>query len=136
VARIAVQKPETVRVALSEGDWIEVKKFLNVGEQRSLEGAGIAGVRGVGREADSRSYELNYERLTLSRIEAYVLDWSFLGLDGKALKVTPENIRTLIPAIAKEIDEALDAHIKAMEAELKRPPSSPAGETTSPSAGS
>jgi len=117
MARLGVVRPDTTRLALKEGDWIEVKKHLTAGEKARLSGAGLEGVRGFEGAQRNRTIELNYERLELARIEAYVVKWSFIGLDDAPLKVTPESIASLTQEIAKEIDEALDLHVKAMDAE-------------------
>ena len=115
--RCAVVAPDVVRLPLAEGDWIDVKKQLNAGERARLSGAGLEAVRATGPNMKSRAIELNYERLELARIEAYVVKWSFVGLDNEPLKVTPEAIAALDPAIAKEIDAALDKHVEAAAAE-------------------
>jgi len=120
MARIGIVKPDVQRLALAEGDWIEVKKFLAVGEKKRLEGAGVSAVRTANADTRTKqSFELDYERLTLARIEAYVVKWSFTDLEGNTLKVNPENISALTPEIATEIDEALDKHIEAMTAAKK-----------------
>lgn len=126
MARIAVMKPEVVRIPLDEGDWIEVKKYLNYAEEKGLQGSGVSGIKNPDIVA-KRAYELDFVRLSLGRFEAYLIGWSFLGLDSKALACTPENMAALDPAIAIEIDKALDAHVKKMVDEKNAPAPEPAG---------
>lgn len=117
MARVAVIAPATTRYALAEGDWVEFKNKLTIGEQKRLEGSGVAAVRDPSGDTRARqSFELDFERLGLARIEAYTTGWSFLGLDEKALPVNPDTISALDPAIAKEIETALDEHVKKMSA--------------------
>lgn len=118
MARIATLKPQTTRKALAEGDWVEFKNRLTVGEKKRLEGAGVAAVRDPQAAQATRakqSFELDFERLGLARFEIYITAWSFLGLDEKALPVTPDSIAALDPAIADEIEKALDLHIEEQE---------------------
>lgn len=117
MARIAVQKPSTTKVALAEGDWIEFKNKLTVGEQKRLEGSGVAAVRDPqGDTRAKQSFELDFERLALARMEAYTVAWSFLGLDEKPLPVNPDTISSMPPEIFDECDKALDAHVAKVQA--------------------
>lgn len=131
MGRVAVQNPTTTRVALTEGDWVEFKDKLTIGEKKRLEGSGVAAVRDPSGDTRAKqSFELDFERLGLARLEAYVVAWSFVGLDKKALAVTPEAIGSLVPEIADELEKALDEHIKKVEAAKKESASEPVSATS------
>jgi hypothetical protein len=124
--RIAVQKPETIQIPLEQGDWIEVKKYLNYAEEKGLQGSGVSGIKNPDTVA-KRSYELDFVRLSLGRFEAYITNWSFLGLDSKPLPCTPENMAALTTETAIEIDQALDVHVEKMKAAKNAPAPEPVG---------
>ena len=119
MGRIAVLRPETTKVALKEGDWVEFKNYLTAGERQLLSGAGLEAIRQGDGPTKQRSIELNFQRLGLGRLEIYVVAWSFLNFDSKPLAVSPESIAALTEETFQELDEALDAHIKLMEAAKK-----------------
>lgn len=121
MARNPFVKPETTRLDLAEGDWIDVKKFLTSGEDARMSGAGLRQMQqGEGGKA---TFILDFERLGLSQIEAYVVGWSFVDEKGRGVPVTPQNISALSKEAAKEIGDAIDAHIKAMKGEQTDPSS-------------
>jgi len=128
MARSPFVPPETVRLSLREGDWLEVKKYLNHGEQKALEGAGLVAVKPSSDSSDRAAFELDFRRLGMATLNAYIVDWSFVDASGKPTKPTPENIAALDSETAKELDEALAAHRKQMESEKNGPKPSPAGE--------
>lgn len=111
--------PETVRLELSEGDWIEVKERLNLWEREQLTGTGMGGLRTS--EDGSPQIGLQYARYVIQKLETWLVDWSFVDGDGKRVEISRDALRNLDPDTADEIDDALDAHIAAME-ELKKVP--------------
>jgi hypothetical protein len=117
MARSPFVTPDTVKVQLKEGDWIEVKKFLNVSEAAKLGGAGVPNFRQV-RQGE-QEFALDFVALKIARINAYVVAWSFVDAAGNQMKVTPETVECLESDVADEIDAALDVHKKAMD-ELKK----------------
>lgn len=127
MARCAFVKPETVDIQLSEGDWIRVKKYLASGEEKRLQGAGLVALRSTQQEEARSAFELDFVRLGLATIEAYVVEWSFTDFDGNQTKPTPENIAALDPSIEREITAALKAHLERMAGEAKRPRPATAG---------
>jgi hypothetical protein len=117
--------PDTKKIDLSDGDWIEVKKFLNAGEDAQLAGAGVPAFRND--PARGQAFDLDFAGLKYARILAYVTAWSFDDAKGRRTEPTRENVYALDKATVEELDAALDAHIKAMEAEKNAPTSAPAG---------
>jgi hypothetical protein len=104
-------KPETVRLELSDGDWIEVKKHLTAGEARKV------AAEFIGRYLPDGSRVPNMDLLGFQGVLAYLVDWSFED-DGKRQPITIDTIKGLTPDDFKEIDEAIDKHIEAMTREI------------------
>ena len=102
--------PETVRLELSEGDWIEVKARLTYGERARLSSSSFKAGH-IGSDA----IDLDFEAYALARLETWLVDWSFLGANGKVVPVSRTAIRNLDPDTSDEIDAALTAHIEALE---------------------
>lgn len=112
--------PDTARVELSDGDWIEIKERLTYGEQQRLAGGALTRMSGTGYGA---AIDLDFERYNLLRMETWLVDWSFVGANGKPVKLSRAAIAALDPETAAEIDAALTKHIEEIEA-AKNPPAS------------
>ncbi len=115
--------------------WIEVKKELGVGEERTYRSAGFTNVtpaqsadtkKGAG-EAKETSIAIDWKRQALARVETYLVDWSAtVPSDPKDPKSKPRKIEVsraaienLEPADFDEIDAAIQAHIASQDAEKK-----------------
>jgi hypothetical protein len=92
----------TVRLDLSDGDWIEIKERLSYAEAQALGSASLVGLNGRG------GYDIDMARFGLKRIETWLTDWSFVDTDGKSVNLTVDAIRNLDPDTATEILTALD----------------------------
>lgn len=126
MARSRFVTPTTVRLDISEGDWIEIKERLDFGEAQALAQAGLRQEGSMlGGTPDMR---LDLAAYKIERLVAYLVDWSFRDADGRAVDVTRASIRALDPATAAEIDAAIDAHVEAMDAN----PTAPMAMSTSP----
>lgn len=127
---IRMRRPETVKLEMSHGDWLLVKKYLTAGEQRTM----------FARMLREETDRINPIKVGVSRIQAYLLDWSFEDADGKPLNIRdqPENVLAsaldVIDAEAfVEVLQVIDAHITAMTEQREKEKASPFGETgTSP----
>lgn len=118
-------KPETVRVDL-DGEWIEVKRRLTVGEERKAMAALVSEVRADGR------YTPNLEMVGKAEVMAYLVDWSLRGEDGKAVRIdTVGKLSAALDLLDSErftaISQAITAHIEAMTAEREQEKNVPAG---------
>jgi hypothetical protein len=112
-----MRRPETVRLELSQNDWLVVKKHLTAGEQRAM----FAGMMREDGDAIDRV------KIGFSKIASYLLDWSFEDFDGKPLVISgqPENV---VASILNGIDSdaytevlaAVEAHMEAMEKEREQ----------------
>lgn len=123
-----------VRLPLSDGDWIAVRRELTYGQQRRLTASGLTGVDAA---AAGERLRVDLAAYDLERICTWVLDWSFRDADGEAVVFSREAVEALHPDAAAEINAALDAHIEA-QAEKKAPaapgPSAPGATSSSASA--
>lgn len=108
--------PETVRLYLKAGDWIDVKKELTVGEEKRYRSAGF---RGLSQRTDGSEIQVDWAALALARVEAYLVDWS------EKRPVSREAIEDLCQGDFEEIDTLVQAHIEAMAGEKKDPTARP-----------
>lgn len=125
--------PEQVRLTLSDGKFVDIRKRLNHGETEDL----FARISpyGVG---------VNRREVRTAKIDAYLLGWN-LTKKGAPVPMSPElpeNVRTdtlrnLNSDRAVEIHKAIEAHetkeAAAREALKKTSDGKPSGEATSPS---
>lgn len=109
-----VDDQETVRVDISDGDWIELKARLSFYDQNRLTGAGLQGMK-----ADDGEQEMtiNWPDFNRTRIATWLVGWSFRDAKGKAMPVNRANIDRLDSDTAEEILAAIEAHATALEAE-------------------
>jgi hypothetical protein len=121
--------PETRKINLGEsGDWIEIKKELNVGDDRAYRSAGLKRLTGS-PGSSAAAVDVDWTELALARVTVYLLDWSFENADGKRVDLSPSAIRNLDPATFEEVDTAIVEHIKEMTDAKK----ATGGEPTPPS---
>jgi hypothetical protein len=113
-----VRKPEAVRLEITRGDWLLVKKHLTAGEYRLM----MARTMRQGSIIE----QVDSSRFGLSKCAAYLLDWSVEDADGKPLVVqdkTPEEIEAALDAVDvdsfREVRAAIERHEDAMEFEIK-----------------
>lgn len=120
MGRCRVVEPHVTRLALSDGDWVDVKRDLNAGDYMDY-------LRGFAA------------RQAFAKILAYVLAWSFVGLDGQPIPYTVEmpeedrrnTVRSLDLATAKELIAVVDRHELAQDAALAAKKKSPDSSSTS-----
>jgi hypothetical protein len=123
MGRSRVVLPESVRIPLSHEDWIVLKKRLTAGESRAQFARIIKYAPGGERPT------LDSIQVGLSRILAYLLDWSLVGPDdttvlplrnGKgelSVEVMTSSLNSIDPDSFGEILKAVEAHEEAMDAE-------------------
>lgn len=111
MGRCRFVQPDVVRLSLSDGDFIDVKRELNVGEQRRVFAKMVRDGVHVGEQA-----VLDPERVGMTRVQEYLVDWSFVDADGKPTPVSESAIQSLDGDTFREIVAALDTH----EAEQER----------------
>ena len=113
MARNRFVVPNTVRIELSEDDWIEIKERLTYGEQKRLETGAMGKMTSGG--ASEAGISLDFERYNLQRLHTWLVAWSFVDENGKRVKITIDSLSALDQESAQEIDDALTAHIEELE---------------------
>jgi hypothetical protein len=120
-------EPATVRLDLSDGQWIEVKREISYGERERLNASALGKLsvnRGGGGSVEAGSeVGLDLATYNVERIVVWVAAWSLKYPDGRPVRVSRDAVRALRPERAQEIQQALDRHIEAMEALGKATPS-------------
>lgn len=109
----AIASSESVRLPLSNGDFLTVKKELNTGESLDL-----------GDDPGNR---------TLATVLAYLVGWSLVGSDGAPLPYSPmqslderrDMLRALKTSVFEEMTDALLPHIKAARRVLEEKKTTP-----------
>ena len=125
---------DVVRLDLSDGDWIDVRRVLTVGEERDLVSLAVRGYRPDG------TADLDTKLLSFLAAATYITGWSLVGMDGLALpwmvnaKVQQrvDVLRTLDVDTMREIDEALARHREAVAADPNGSGGGSGGSKTSP----
>lgn len=104
-------QPDVVRLEVSDGDWLDVKKRLTVGEERAAfqQIVGEVNIDGSWRKP-------NFEMIGLAEVAAYIVAWSFVDPQGRAVPFSLQALQNLEPASYREIEAAIDAHVKRVEA--------------------
>ena len=103
MARKAFVEPATVKLELSEGDWIEVKRELSYGEQLQLQDESSR------RSEEDDKLRFVYSSFYVAHLVAWIVDWSFTDDNGR-VEVTADSIRALKSDIAGEINTALNKY--------------------------
>ena len=115
-------RPETVTLALSEGDTLVVRATLTNGEQRALFSRLYR--RGPSTlEAPAGPLLVNTDQIGLALVTGYLLDWSLRDDEGKPVRIDGLTVAelervldSLTPDSFTEIHEAVAAHDAARRA--------------------
>lgn len=119
MARNRFVKPDTVRLSISDGDWLEVKKRLTAGEYRER----------LAREyvqGDDQKLRADLRQSGIALIVAYVVDWSLTD-DGRVVPFSEDALRAVDIDTFREILRAVEAHDEADEAARSAEKNAPAG---------
>jgi hypothetical protein len=115
-------KPELVRLDISGGDWILIKKRLSAGEKRNIF------VRMVRSMKAGEKVELDPAAAQIAQVAEYLVDWSLADGDGQVVNIRGVDAATIKSVLDNldadtysEIEKAVEAHIEAMEQEKKIP---------------
>jgi hypothetical protein len=114
MSRCRFVQPEVVRLYLSDGDWLGVKKRLSVGEERAAFQAIVGEVNPSGWRKP------NVEMLGIAEMFAYIVEWSFRDAQDRAVPVSIESIKQLDSETFKEIEKALEGHVATIERALEK----------------
>jgi hypothetical protein len=118
MGRNRIVTPTTVRIPLSDGDWIDVKRELNAGEERRVFGRMVKEMR-VGEQP-----ELDPEQVGLTKLVEYLVAWSFTDARGKPIDLGEDNpdlreaaLKSIDTDSYTEVSTAILAHETRVEAE-------------------
>lgn len=123
-------EPEDVRVDLTwetpDGEqafWVRFKKQLNIGEDRAYKTAGLTSVsrpaaRGIVDEATSE-VKVDWRATGVVRLMVWLTDWSLTDDKDRKLPLKREVVDTLHVDVFTLIENALTAHVEALEAQKK-----------------
>jgi len=113
-------KPEVVRIPLTGGDWITVKRELTAGEQRRVF------ARSAKPVIAGEKIEIDLEKTGVIRMAAYLIDWSFVDDAGKPVAIRDMPMEYVIDVLHSldaesfaEILTAIDTHEQTIETEKK-----------------
>lgn len=98
--------PEVSRVDVAEGFWIECKKKLTVKESRRAMASAVD-VDMAGKITP------RLDKLGLTEVAAYVVDWNLTDTNGKAVPYSAEALENLSLEGFTLIEEAVKAHVEA-----------------------
>lgn len=122
-------KPDEIKVDLvwnGEPFWIRIKKRLTTGEHRRTQIGGWRSVstnrpRGSGPADPDATPEINIDWKVqgFTRAATYLIDWSLADDTDKKLPLTQDTIEALDPDVFELIENAITAHVTAMEEEKK-----------------
>ena len=113
-------KPEIVRINLTGGDWITIKRQLTAGEQRRVFARTTKAVKA------GQPIEIDLEKAGISTMVEYLVDWSFTDQEGKPVPIkdmpseyVADVLNSLDGESFAEITDAISAHEKTIETEKK-----------------
>lgn len=129
MAKYRFVSPETQRIDLDGGDWIEVKQRLTIGELNRATKQAV--------ESGGAAY-----------LAMYLVDWSFADVNGKVVPINGKTYASVLSAVESlsidefnAVDEAMGQHLKsvkeaddAAKKDQSGTPSSDTSKTSSPSA--
>ena len=103
-------QPESVRLPLSGGDYIDIKRELNTGEQRRVF------ARMARDMTPGQLTKLDPAQVSHARVVEYLIGWSFVDAAGKPVPLSESAIDNLTPESYTEIREAIDQHEATLDA--------------------
>jgi hypothetical protein len=116
-----VVAPDVVRLPLSDGDSVEVKKILNAGEYRKL-------IYDQFKESpDGDKVVLDHSKVGMAKLLAYIIGWTFVGFNGQPLPYRPDEPEDIRRATIDGLDQdtyreliaAVTAHEEREDAALE-----------------
>lgn len=129
--------PQVVRLPVSEGDWLEIKKQLTVGEEKDIT---LLALREIGEDADGRpKLTQDFQLLPFAKAVVYLVGWSFHNAKGPVRleedqKKRLAQLRALDRESWSEILKAIETHEAAIAEAKKSSDGTSANDSSSTSA--
>lgn len=108
-ARSRFVPQDVVRLPLSGGDWIDVKKELNAGEARRVF------TKLVKTMHAGEKTELDPEQVGKTKLAEYIVGWSLVDDQDRSVPFSTAALDNLDQDTYTEIMKAVDAHDEAVE---------------------
>jgi hypothetical protein len=102
-------QPNVVRLPLSNGHYLDVKRELNAGEVRRAFARTIKDGYVTGGEAA----RLDPEKIGITRPLEYLVGWSFCDPQGQPLPIAEGSLLGLQMPVFREVIAAIEAHDEA-----------------------
>src|SRR6187431_2629082 len=113
-----------IATATENADWLDVKKELNSGEYRAMVAAHY--------KEGGGELSVDLSRMGgITRVLAYVLGWSFIGLDGQPLPFTEAAVKSFDMGVYSDVVEAVDTHQAESEQRIEARKNGQGGGTSS-----
>lgn len=111
---------ESTPVSISDGDIIHLRRRLGVGEATRMRTAGIMGASNVdAEEIKDRRLDMDMSKFKIARVLAWVSDWTLVDDKGVKIPLTVEGVESLDEETFDEIENAISARVKEIDAEKK-----------------
>jgi hypothetical protein len=122
MARNRFAVAEVDRLPLSDGDFIDVKRQLTVGEEKDVS---LLAMREISQDDGSVKFRGDYQLMPFAKAVIYLVGWSFHNAKGPVKleddqKKRLAQLRALDSASWEEIQQAIDAHEEKI-ADAKKP---------------
>lgn len=114
--------------AEADGEWIEVKKRLNAGEQDQI----FIDMVKNGETVAGEKPTLDLRKVTTSEVMQYLVRWSLIDLDGRPLEISVESLNSCDAETKAEIRAAVAYHVETIEQEREARKNNLAGGPLSP----
>lgn len=100
---------EVERLDLSEGDWVEIVKDLNTGEQKKLEAAGLKPPIAVSQPDGTFKIvsPIDWEVYEIDRAMIFLKAWSFRDKEDRPKPLTRDAVKALSPPDFEEVNQAI-----------------------------
>ena len=106
---------EVDRHPLSSGGWVEIKRNLNIAEQRRMETLALVPYK-IGNEVLNR---IDWSQYEILRAELWLTDWLMLDSKDKPRDLSLDAIKALDPDVFEEISGFILARILVLGQEKK-----------------
>jgi hypothetical protein len=115
-------QPEIVRLPLSDGQFLDVKRELTFGEYRKIQTDMMAGALVQGEPI-----KLDPRKVGITRLLAYIVDWSLSDGEGRPTPISESAIEQLQADRAREIVDAVTAHEETQDRARRERLANPTG---------
>src|SRR5580765_7905053 len=114
------RRQEEMRLEISDGNWLLVRKYLTAGDERDAHEHIIK----AGTMRPGEKPEIDLKHLGIAQVVSYLLDWSLTDVNDKPIVIRGQSydfiagaLRDMTPEGLREILQAIEAHDNAMTAE-------------------